>query len=278
MNQFNLKDTNTKKGILLYHGNKDSKIIPKYQTLSNNKIRNDLGNGFYLVIEEEKAKEWSHNIYSTQIDYSCCHIYNIDLYGLKYKNYLGTNNPVILLEWIANLLYYRFTNNNLKGLSDYNKNKILSNRDKFINKFFINNHKLDYDYLISYRGDDNFKSYMLDFLSNNLYVEDLLITLLKGDLGVQIVIISEKGFSKLKKIRSKKVGNGYKDKYDRINERVTNMYTNNIFNVNKDKLSIEDLIILNGEKKFLDTTQAFNRYIIKSYNIVDESMGYYLCL
>lgn len=161
--------------MLLYHGS--PKIIgqPQYGYGS---LHNDYGQGFYCTENIELAKEWA-----------CPSIIN----GFVNKYELSTNNLKILnlnqnnfhiLNWIALLINYRIFSKRsplAKQASTYILQEFLPDITK-------------YDIIIGYRADDSYFSYAKDFLNNTISVNQLATAMKLGELGEQIVLMSEKAF------------------------------------------------------------------------------------
>ena len=165
--------------IKLFHGSDHVINAPK---LSIGKPNNDYGRGFYCTLDKEMAKEWAcknnNNGYVNE--------YAFDDNGLKILNLLDGKHTV--LNWVALLLKYRtFTINNEIALD--------------AKKYIIDNFLIDissYDVIIGYRADDSYFSYAQSFVHNALPLRNLSRALKLGELGTQIVLISEKAFSNLK--------------------------------------------------------------------------------
>jgi len=184
--------------MIIYHGSTNNTLKP---SLKQAKKENDFGRGFYCTEEIEKAKEWA------------C-INNED--GFVYKFYLNMNNLKVLdltsnsynvLNWITLLINNR----------DINSSETTFNQTK---RYLNDNYYIDtsiYDVIIGYRADDSYFSYARSFISNSLSIEDLESLLLYGDLGKQVVLVSEKAFENLKYISKEQVNKDiyYKKFYKR---------------------------------------------------------------
>ena len=59
-----------------------------------------------------------------------------------------------------------------------------------------------YDIIIGYRADDSYFAIAKAFLNNNLSLSKLDLALKLGDLGTQVVLISNNAFDELKFIKS----------------------------------------------------------------------------
>lgn len=166
--------------MIIYHGSKD--IITKPEFGKGN-MKNDYGLGFYCTESIELAKEWA--CISNEIN-GYANKYEIDL--SKYKILDLREEQYSILNWIAILLKFRtFDTNN--QVSFYAK-------EYLINNFYIDVEK--YDIIIGYRADDSYFSFAKDFINNSITVNQLSKAMELGDLGIQIVLKSEKAFKEIK--------------------------------------------------------------------------------
>lgn len=164
--------------IKLLHG---SDHVIKKPNLNIAKPTNDYGRGFYCTDIPEMAKEWACKKNTDGI----VNEYYIDFDGLKVLNLLDGNYTI--LNWIAILLNNRsFTINSPIALAS--KNYIVDNFSLDIGK---------YDVVIGYRADDSYFSYAQSFIHNELPLKSLGRALMLGNLGKQIVLVSEKAINKL---------------------------------------------------------------------------------
>ena len=164
--------------IKILHG---SDHIIKKPDLINAKKTNDYGKGFYCTEDVELSKEWAtkNNTDGFSNEYS------LDTDGLKVLNLLDGKHTV--LNWIALLLKYRtFTINN---------DIALNSKEYIINNFSIDTS--DYDLIIGYRADDSYFSYAQSFINNTLPLKSLARALKLGELGIQVVLVSDKALNQL---------------------------------------------------------------------------------
>lgn len=166
---------------IIYHGSKE--IIQKPMFGFGNK-HNDYGLGFYCTETEELAKEWAVDIdrdgYANE--------YELNLRGLKILHLKKYN----VLYWLAILL----ENRTFVTLSP------LANEAK---QYIIDNFHIDYrsyDIIIGYRADDSYFTFAKDFINGVISYQQLGKAIKLGDLGEQIVLISEKAFNQLEYIKS----------------------------------------------------------------------------
>lgn len=167
---------------ILYHGNKDINMQPKYGVGKKN---NDYGQGFYTTPDLQLAKEWAYSGYTSGLR-GYVHSYALDINGLNILDFTQLDS----MHWLAELLVNR-------NISKVDTSEIVvENIKKVISKY-----KLDttyYDIIIGYRADDSYFSYATDFVSGLIYRETLDKALHLGKLGLQVFIKSKKGFEALK--------------------------------------------------------------------------------
>lgn len=190
----------------LYHGSEVPVEKPLYKF---GKTSNDYGQGFYCSNDEELAKEWACR---RNID-GYVNEYELETDKLKILNLLDEKYNI--LNWIALLLKNRsFLVND--SLSMYAKEYIISN-------FYID--ISDYDIVIGYRADDSYFAYAQSFINNSLSLESLNKALRLGNLGIQIVLISEKAFKCIKYISSNQIDSKiYNKKYVSRDRKARNDY------------------------------------------------------
>lgn len=113
-------------------------------------------------------------------------IYALDLQNLKILNLSGKGFTV--LHWITLLLQHRVFN--LK--TDISK----LGKQYLVEHFSLSSQ--NYDIIKGYRADDSYFAYAESFLNNTISVKRLSEALRLGNLGEQIVLISEKAFDNLR--------------------------------------------------------------------------------
>jgi len=163
----------TENKIILYHG---SDKILKTPEFGKGEINNDYGQGFYCTKNKGLAGEWA--VLWTEKD-GYINEYSFDYTDLKvlYLNQLPVEN------WIAVLL----NNRKIVNIQVF-KRRI----DVFLQKHLIDISA--YDVIEGWRADDAFFTYITDFVSNTLSLENLRLALNFGDLGKQICLKSKKAF------------------------------------------------------------------------------------
>lgn len=164
--------------MIVYHGSQQIVENPKY---GFGKPYNDYGLGFYCTESLELAKEWA------------CPVKN-DGYANKYI--LNTENLNVLhltrgefniLNWLAILLKNRtfeISNNVGSAAREYLLEHFLPDTDGV-------------DIMIGYRADDSYFSFAEDFVNNTISVRDLNEAMNLGNLGEQVVLLSEKAFRRI---------------------------------------------------------------------------------
>lgn len=165
--------------IVVYHGSVDK--IPK-PIFGGGKETNDYGRGFYCTQDIELAREWAA---AEENNNSFVNKYEIDLSRLKVLDL--TKKQYSVLNWIAILVKYR--------IFDINSEIARKAKDFLISNYYID--VLNYDVVIGYRADDSYFRYARDFLNNTISVQQLSKAMQLGNLGLQIVFISEKSFNSL---------------------------------------------------------------------------------
>ena len=143
---------------------------------------NDYGMGFYCTRVDELAREWACKKNTNGF----VNIYDFDADGLNVLNLLDGHHTV--LNWIALLLQFRTFKLDSEVAVDA--------RDYIIRHFSID--LSTYDLVIGYRADDSYFQYAESFVSNTLPLRSLMRALKLGRLGEQTVVISQRGFDRLK--------------------------------------------------------------------------------
>ena len=164
--------------IILHHGS--TKIIEK-PILGFGNPKNDYGLGFYCTKNIELAKEWA----VTERNDGFVNSYEIDLKGMDIL-YLN-RKPYHILNWLSILLKNR-TFVLSQGLPSEAKAYLLDE--------FLPNYE-PYDLIVGYRADDSYFSFANAFLNNTISLEQLRKAMFLGKLGEQVVLKSEKAFSRL---------------------------------------------------------------------------------
>ncbi|MBR4982538.1 MAG: DUF3990 domain-containing protein [Lachnospiraceae bacterium] len=184
--------------MILYHGSE--KIIEK-PIYGKGNLRNDYGRGFYCTENEELAKEWA----CSNNKNGFANKYELNMEGLNIL-YLNSKEYNIL-HWLAILT---------KNRTYWENSTISEVAKKYISENFIID-IADYDVIIGYRADDSYFSFARDFVSGTISYRQLSEAMKLGELGEQVVLISEKAFESIKYISNNPadVQIYYKKKKDR---------------------------------------------------------------
>lgn len=165
--------------MILYHG---SVSIIERPTFGKGKRHNDYGLGFYCTQSLDLAKEWA--VEEKRDGYA--NKYVLNLQGLTILDL--SQKGFTTLHWITLLLQNRvFTL----------KNDITKAGKKYLIDHFSLPIK-EYDIIKGYRADDSYFAYAESFLNNIISVQRLSEALRLGNLGEQVVLMSQKSFGQLK--------------------------------------------------------------------------------
>lgn len=165
--------------MILYHG---SVSIIEQPTFGKGKQHNDYGLGFYCTQSLDLAKEWA--VEEKRDGFA--NKYALDLRELTILDL--SQKGFTTLHWITLLLQNRvFTL----------KNDITKAGKKYLIEHFSLPVK-EYDVIKGYRADDSYFAYAESFLSNIISVQRLSEALRLGNLGEQVVLMSQKSFGQLK--------------------------------------------------------------------------------
>lgn len=162
----------------IYHGSPRVIQRPEYK-LGN--PRNDYGRGFYCTELPDMAKEWACKRNTDGF----ANTYKLRMDGLRLLDLLSDGYTV--LNWIALLLKNRQFALKMPIAEDA--------RSYLIARFAppVEN----YDLVRGYRADDSYFSYAQSFVENGLPLGLLNRALKLGNLGEQVVLVSERAFSQL---------------------------------------------------------------------------------
>lgn len=143
---------------------------------------NDYGRGFYCTREEDMACEWACKKNTDGM----VNIYDIDMDDLNVLDLMDGHHTI--LDWIALLLQFRTFKIDSEIAVDA--------RDYIVKHYSVD--LTSYDIVVGYRADDSYFQYAESFISNTLPLRSLNKALRLGKLGEQTVVISQKGFDRLK--------------------------------------------------------------------------------
>lgn len=163
----------------LYHGSEHIVRQPKYGIGNRN---NDYGLGFYCTEDKSLAMEWATNSdkggYANEYDFSTEGMSILDLSIPEYN----------ILNWLAILLENR-TFECSTHIAEESKAYILDN--------FMIPYK-EVDIIKGYRADDSYFTFAKMFLNNSITLDQLSRAMKLGNLGEQVVLKSERAFSRIK--------------------------------------------------------------------------------
>ncbi|MBQ9059389.1 MAG: DUF3990 domain-containing protein [Atopobiaceae bacterium] len=164
---------------ILYHGSKQILESPQFGL---GKPYNDYGMGFYCTESHEMAGEWA-----VGFDYDgFINQYAIDMGGLRVVDLNAEGLTV--LHWLSVLLRNR--------LFDVRSPLAHEARNYIVSRFNVNLDKADV--VEGYRADDSYFTFAQDFINGTISYRQLGNAMKLGELGRQVMIKSERGFSRLK--------------------------------------------------------------------------------
>lgn len=166
------------KTLTLFHGSDHIVNTPIY---GYGKRTNDYGQGFYCTEDADLAREWS--VEENRDGF--LNEYSLNTTTLRILDL--TSPDFSVLQWITLLL----RNRTFDLFSDFGSTA----REYLLNHFSIDTSP--YDIICGYRADDSYFTYAQNFLNNVISVQTLARALKLGNLGTQIVLVSEKAFGKI---------------------------------------------------------------------------------
>ncbi len=172
-----------KNPLTIYHG---SRVIIEKPDLLKGKPYNDYGRGFYCTENIELAKEWA----CTQKDDGIVNAYELDTSDLTVLRLTDENYNI--LNWMALLLKHR-TFNVSAPLAVQAREYLLDNFTPPVGNT---------DIIIGYRADDSYFAFAEDFINNTISLSQLSRAMHLGNLGEQVVLISEKAFGAIRFTKS----------------------------------------------------------------------------
>lgn len=164
--------------LTIFHGS--GQVIER-PTFGLGNPHNDYGLGFYCTESPELAREWGA---SEEAD-GFANRYSLDAKGLTELNLNDGSHTI--LHWLAVLLENRTfrVSGDIAPLA----------RTFLLDRFSVDYHS--YDLMRGYRADDSYFSFANAFLNNGLSLSRLERAMALGNLGEQVVVRSEKAFSRL---------------------------------------------------------------------------------
>ena len=166
--------------MIVFHGSQEIVELPVY---GKGKAENDYGRGFYCTESLELAKEWACPVQKD--GYANQYVLNTDNLSVLNLN----SDRYNILNWLALLLKNRKI--------DLNRNKTLGLQGR---QYIIDNFMPEtdgYDVIIGYRADDRYFAFAKDFVQGGISVRQLAEAMKLGELGEQVVLMSEKAFANI---------------------------------------------------------------------------------
>lgn len=166
----------------IYHGSKEKIVNP---LVKGSDPHDDYGPSFYLTFTLNDAKMWACKndaigfVNEYEIDSRSFH--NLKILDLTDKTKFS------VLNWIAILMHFRSLKSSF--IKRYEQNL------KWLEKYYIDVN--EFDIVKGYRADDSYFQFPLQFISNNLSLEDLETIFKLGKLGIQYGFISERSIKLL---------------------------------------------------------------------------------
>lgn len=213
--------------MIIYHG---STVIVETPVYGKGSETNDYGRGFYCTKSLELAKEWA----CPSVKDGFANKYELELEGL---NIMHLNNEEYnILNWIAILLNNR---------TFPKRSPIARQASQYIMAEFLPDIS-GYDVIQGYRADDSYFSYARDFLNNTISVGQLSQAMKLGELGEQVVLMSEKAFGNIHFIDYEIAdGSIYNPRRMDRDERAKRAYLDDYgaaFAISKDDLFVRDIL------------------------------------
>lgn len=164
--------------LTLYHGSQRRIERPIY---GFGNAANDYGMGFYCTESLDLACEWAVDAARDGF----ANEYHIDTEGLDILNLKSPEYSE--LQWLAILLQNR----------TFDTASILASDAR---DYLLENFLPDYqerDIIVGYRADDSYFAFAQDFISGGISLRQLGNAMRFGELGLQVVLKSEKAFERL---------------------------------------------------------------------------------
>ena len=162
----------------LYHG---SDHIVEAPTYGLGKPYNDYGLGFYCTQHPDMAGEWAvgfdHDGFVNEYDFDTNGLEIVDLDALEFTT----------LHWLAVLLANRWFDVRAPIANDA--------REYLLASFVVDLSKADV--VEGYRADDSYFTFAQDFINGTISYRQLGNAMRLGELGSQVVVKSERAFSRL---------------------------------------------------------------------------------
>ena len=169
--------------LTLFHGSPVEVMRP---TLEKCRPRNDYGPGFYCTQDKDLACEWACGGSSDGV----VNEYVLACDGLRFLDFDACADGV--LGWVATLVRFRSV--------DYSSRAEAQTVKRFIDAYAVDVSQVDV--VQGYRADDSYFDIVRAFIVDRLTVGELEDALRLGDLGMQVVLRSQKAFDAVRFIGS----------------------------------------------------------------------------
>lgn len=212
----------------LYHGSTE---IIQFPSLEKGRKNNDYGQGFYCTENIELAKEWAcqknSDGYANEYELEVEHLKTLDL----------TKPDWSILHWLSILLE--------------NRTFYLTPIQQEAKNYLLRNYKIDYslyDLIVGYRANDSYFTFASNFLNNEITLSQLEHAIKLGELGIQIVLKSQKAFDEIRFLHA------YKAESDVYHKRFSNRddTTRRVYKALREKIGVDGVymidILRGGEK------------------------------
>lgn len=204
-----------KDSIILCHGSVNPDFTPYF---GGGADYHDYGKGFYCIESLDSAKEWACQWWGSDIAY--IFEYTINLRGL---NILDLSKMDMLYS-LALLAERRYESDEPKRRKE--------RRLSFVKKYYTDLTK--YDIVVGWRADDKYFNFLKNFLRGDMSVGATRKAFSLGELGLQIVVLSEEAYRQLTFVKRHKIsGDNYKEH--------RSSYHNKINKANKILLELQDM-------------------------------------
>ena len=165
--------------LTLYHGSE--RVVPS-PSLSEGRIHNDFGRGFYCTCDRERAMEWAcsggRNGFLNE--------YRLQADGLRILDL--TDDTHDTWDWISLCVSNKIFDKSPESIAEESIGCILSEHPMDIS---------EKDVIIGHRADCSYHSMLQAFLDNSMTLVTLERMLVSDDSETQIVLVSEKAFDNL---------------------------------------------------------------------------------
>lgn len=166
----------------LYHGSTE---IIQHPALEKGRKNNDYGKGFYCTENMELAKEWAcqrnSNGYADEYELATDKLNILDL----------TKPGWSILHWFSILLENR----------TFSLIPVQQEAKTYLLKHYNIEYSL-YDLIVGYRANDSYFTFASNFLNNEITLSQLEQAMTLGELGIQIVLKSQKAFDEIKFLKA----------------------------------------------------------------------------